>query len=186
MNTNKVIAILKELGFKPSIKRFEDRIIIQKAIYLLQLKGVKTECLYDLYVRGPYSPELTQKEYSEQHAFEHWETTDELSQKEKESIHELKEIFDLKASWLEVGATYAYFVERRKEDPIMALKSVKRLKPFFSETQVALGISKAKEFLFKLTASEQEEMKREFSNWESAPIESTENRGNEEGRSMAN
>ena len=49
----KVLACLKGLGMRsPSTDDFEDKLIIQKAVYLLDLKGIKTGFGFNLYVRG--------------------------------------------------------------------------------------------------------------------------------------
>ena len=72
-----------------------------------------------------------------------------FSAAEKETAGELGRIFGLKPVPLEVGATYGYYALRQNCDPLEALRQVKRLKPFYSEAQIALGISKAKEFLFQ-------------------------------------
>jgi len=56
----KVLAAFKILNFFPNIESFEDRIIIQKTIFLLQLKELDFGYTdYDLFLRGPYSPNLT-------------------------------------------------------------------------------------------------------------------------------
>ena len=169
-NVGKAIACLKALGdFKPSVGNFEDRLKIQKIIYLLELKGVKMDFNYSLYVRGPYSPDLTREIYVKREDFENLRSDTKLSQKEEAAVHELNDLFHLKSSLLEVAATYSYYVAAEKQDPITAYKSVKKLKPFFTEAQVAVGISKAKEFLFPPTEQQLKEMRKEMRLWESAP-----------------
>lgn len=171
-NTDKVIACLKALGsFKPSIGSFEDRLKIQKIVYLLELKGIKTGFAYKLYVRGPYSPGLTQEIYRRQADFERLHTGVALSQKDEKAVQELKELFGLKTSLLEVAATYAYYVAVEKQDSITALKSVKKLKPFFTEAQIAVGISNAKQYLFPPTEEQTKAMLKEHEAWERASLE---------------
>lgn len=173
-NVGKAIACLKALGFKPSVGDFEDRLKVQKVIYLLKLKGVDAGFKYNLYVRGPYSPDLTQEIYSNSAGFEGLHTGARLTQKEAEIVHELKERFEMKSSLLEVAATYGYYVAEEGLDPIAALKSVKRLKPFFSEAQIAVGISQAKEFLFRPPKEEEEAMRKEHAVWEKASLQDME------------
>lgn len=168
-NVGKIIACLKGLGFKPSIDSFEDRLKIQKIVYLLGLKGIKTGFSYRLYVRGPYSPDLTKEIYTKREDVEKLSTDVKLSQSEEETLVELNELFQMKPSLLEVAATYGYFVTAEKLDPISALKSVKKLKPFYSEAQIAVGISKAKEFLFPPTEKQLKELRNEMRLWESSP-----------------
>ncbi len=171
MGLNKVIACLKEIGFEPKIDNFEKRIIIQKLIYLLKLKGVETEYKYSLYVRGPYSTTLAHELYDNKKNVEKLETTTHLNSEEKEKIKEVKQIFDsLAVSLLEVAATYAYFAydAQPKLDPSAATKKVKEMKNFYTETQIAIGISKAKELLYNPTEKEIIEMKKEHELWQDA------------------
>ncbi len=184
MNTDKVIACLKAIGFAPDACDFQDRIRVQKMVYLLQLKGLETGFDYNLYVRGPYSPALTKELFERKDAFKRLNTGASLSVEEEEAVRELNALFELKPSLLEVAATYAFFAREKRLDPIAALTQVKKLKPFFSEAQTAVGISKAKEFLFKPTAAEREKIKRDFSGWESTPLE-TGSEKHEERRNMA-
>ena len=48
----KVIAFFKELGFEFDISRFDDRLIAQKLVCLLELKGIDLGYSCSLYVRG--------------------------------------------------------------------------------------------------------------------------------------
>src|SRR5438105_1432600 len=42
-----------------SVESFDDRLILQKAVYLLQAAGVHLGYRFRWYLRGPYSPEMT-------------------------------------------------------------------------------------------------------------------------------
>lgn len=46
------------------INTFEDRLILQKAVYLAQAAGVNLGYYYHWYLYGPYSPSLTRDEYT--------------------------------------------------------------------------------------------------------------------------
>lgn len=169
-DVGKAIACLKALGnFKPSVKSFEDRLRIQKIIYLLELKGVEMDFSFGLYVRGPYSPDLTTEIYEKRADFESLHSEVKLTPEEESAVRELNGLFGMKSSLLEVGATYSYFVTTGKQDPVSAFKMVKKLKPFYTEAQVAVGISKAKEFLFPPTEKQLEEMRKDARLWESTP-----------------
>jgi uncharacterized protein YwgA len=177
-NLNKVIACFKELRFKPNIEDFSHRIIIQKIVYLLQQKGIQLGFEdYCLNLRGPYSHMLTAEYYDKRKAVEKLETRVKLTRAEAESVRELGQLFETKPNILEIAATYAYFSFEKKENPIAALKELKKLKPFFSETQIAIGTSKAKEFLFKPSRRDLENLRKEVSAWESASINSIGNAG---------
>jgi uncharacterized protein YwgA len=170
----KVIAIFKELGFEFVISRFDDRLIAQKLVCLLELKGIDLGYSCSLYVRGPYSPELTQDLYAFTGDFENLKTGSRLTMEEKETAGELLRIFGLKPVPLEVGATYGYYALRQNSDPLEASLQVRRLKPFYSEAQIALGISKAKQFLYKPTPQDLEELKKETGIWQRASLKTLE------------
>jgi len=170
----KAIAFFKELGFEFDISRFDDRLIAQKLVCLLELKGIDLGYSCSLYVRGPYSPDLTQDLYAFTREFETMDTGSRLNMEEKETAGELGRIFGLKPVPLEVGATYGYYALRQNSDPLEASRQVKRLKPFYSEAQIALGISKAKEFLYKPTPNDLEDLKKETGIWQRASLKSLE------------
>jgi uncharacterized protein YwgA len=46
------------------INTFEDRLILQKAVYLAQAAGVNLGYYYHWYLYGPYSPSMTRDEYA--------------------------------------------------------------------------------------------------------------------------
>jgi len=54
---------LTELGVPPRIKTLNDRIRVQKAIYLAQAAGADLGYDYNWYLHGPYSPELANDYY---------------------------------------------------------------------------------------------------------------------------
>jgi len=170
----KVIAFFRELGFHPDITRFDDRLIAQKVVCLLELKGIDLEYPCGIYVRGPYSPELTRDLYEFSNEFRQGETGTQLDSQEKAAAHQLEHIFGLQPVLLEVGATYGHYTIKERYSPLEAQTRVKRLKPFYSETQVAVGISKAKEFLFEPTTRDLDELKKETSIWQRAALRSLE------------
>lgn len=170
----KVIAFYKELGFNPDIAQFDDRLIAQKLVCLLELRGIDLGYPCSLYVRGPYAPDLTKDLFAHTSEFENHETGTRLSAAEKEIAADLGRIFGLKPVPLEVGATYGFYTLRYGSTPLEAVRQVKELKPFYSEAQIALGISKAKEFLFRPTPKDLEELKRETGIWQRASLKSLE------------
>jgi len=56
---------MDELGVAPELAAFSDRLRFQKGIYLLQRLGLRTEFSYNWYLRGPYSPSLTEAAFEE-------------------------------------------------------------------------------------------------------------------------
>ncbi len=65
MNEDLIIlnSYLTELGVPPHIESLNDRIRVQKAIYLAQVAGADLGYDYNWYLRGPYSPELANDYY---------------------------------------------------------------------------------------------------------------------------
>ena len=56
--------VLDELGIPMSVDSFDDRLIIQKAIYLVQAGGASLGYDFRWYLRGPYSPSLSRDAFS--------------------------------------------------------------------------------------------------------------------------
>jgi hypothetical protein len=52
------LTALRRLGLGTNVDTFEQRLIIQKAVYLLQHFGLPVDWNYFWYIRGPYSTEL--------------------------------------------------------------------------------------------------------------------------------
>ena len=65
MNTRLIVLelVLRELGMEPVIDSLQDRIRLQKAIYLSQEAGVPLGYRFGWYVRGPYSKGLARDYY---------------------------------------------------------------------------------------------------------------------------
>jgi uncharacterized protein YwgA len=170
---DKAIACLKALDFKVDVDRFDDRLMVQKIVFLLQLKGIKTKYSFGMHVRGPYSPYLTDSLYEHKKEFEHLESKSRLSTVEKDDLDEFKAIFgdNLKPGILEVASSYAYYAYGNERlNPLAATRKVKEVKSFCTETQIALGISLAKQFLFRPTKENMKSMKEEFAMWQNASL----------------
>lgn len=50
--------VLQEARVPASVDEFDNRLVVQKAVYLLQQRGVELGYPYNWYVRGPYSSRL--------------------------------------------------------------------------------------------------------------------------------
>lgn len=145
-----VIACLNAVGVKPSVSNFQDRLVVQKVVYLLQKLGVNLDFNYGLYVHGPYSPALTRCLFDNKPALEAGRTKYELTPKEVDATNHLREI-GFTPALLEVMSTYLCLNTDLHEKEDDAIRRLKELKPFISEADVAVGISKAKQLTFKST-----------------------------------
>ncbi len=162
----KVKACLKALEYPSiSVANFEDKLVVQKIIYLLQLKGVRFGYRFSLYVRGPYSPDLTKDLYTNAKELARIDSKESLVKNDLTLIRNLPETINLTPSRLEVAATYAYFAFERNQDPATATASVRRMKGFYPESQIALGISGAKRWLYAPTESELREIASDAEPW---------------------
>ena len=166
----KVILCMKALGKTPKINNFQDRLVTQKFVCLLELMGFDLSYRFSLHVRGPYSPDLTTDLYANKNDFESQKTPGELSAREMTIITRIsEESDDLDPIQLEIMATYSYLSKKCKMDAKDALIELKRLKPFYSETKIVVGVSRAKG-LFPPSESEIRKMKSEFAELEGAAV----------------
>ena len=169
-DVEKIIACLKEIKFSPSVDDFQDRLRLQKINCLLNIGGISTGFGCNLYLRGPYSPALAHEFFEQKERFADPQTTMILDKKEKQFLSELKSIFDLNASYLEIGATYAYLSIKCGMPSTEAMISLKNMKSFFSDSQIAIGVSKSKELLSKPSRELIDSIKKESELWDTAAI----------------
>ncbi|RLG20354.1 hypothetical protein DRN67_00170 [Candidatus Micrarchaeota archaeon] len=168
----KVIAAFREMGLKPKLDNFDSRLVMQKAICLLEMMGVDFGYSFSLYVRGAYSPQLTEQLYDHQSELEALKASARLSKEELSKIAELKAVMtDASPAVFEIAATYAFLVNAYGMAPISAMRQVKEMKPFYSETDFALGFSKAKELISTVSSEELQKLKKEMEPWNRAADE---------------
>lgn len=98
-----------------SKENFDDRLICQKKIYLLQQLDVDLGYSYNWYIHGPYSPALTSYIYSNIEALSNYDFSNyKLSQKVLDGIEKVNSINNEKpdelnsASWYELLASLEY------------------------------------------------------------------------------
>ena len=152
--------------------QFEHRLIAQKLIYLLKLKGVEFVYPFRLYVRGPYSPPLAREYYQHADEFSRYETESMLSPTEADAVAELTGLFDKSPSLLEIGATYGYLAYEMHQPPEQAYRAVRRMKSFYSNEQIVKGVNRAKQYLFVPTDEEKAALDAELQEWQRAGIRS--------------
>jgi len=169
---SKVIACFREAGFRMDKDRFEHRLVAQKLVYLLKLKGVAFGYPFHLYVRGPYSPLLAREYYQHADEFSRCETASTLSPAETDSVAELTSLFDKSPSLLEIGATYGYLAYEIHHSPQQAYRTVRRMKSFYSNEQIVKGVNRTKQYLFVPVNKEKAALEAELEEWQRAGIRS--------------
>jgi len=143
------------LPFK--INSFEDRLIMQKAVYLAQSAGVNLGYYYHWYLYGPYSPSLTRDEYTIATDIsvgldesEGWKLDNASSQR----LEEIRSIFtepkrDKLARKLELLASVHFLIERKqvsKIDTSRITTTLKRFNKDFSEEEVQKALGELKTY----------------------------------------
>jgi uncharacterized protein YwgA len=140
------------LGLEFKINSFQDRLIMQKAIYLAQAAGVNLGYYYHWYLYGPYSPSLTRDEYAiamdisaDMDESKGWKL-DDISLKRLKRIRDIlaEPQRDKLAEKLELLASVHFLVDRKqvsKVDTSQITATLKRFNKNFSEEDVkeALG-----------------------------------------------
>jgi len=122
--------------FKFKVNIFNNRLKLQKYVFLARKYGFNLGYSYNLYIHGPYSPQLADDYYAlEESAIE----------PEKITMEEgfIKLIRKKSEWWLELASTVVMVSERYRDmrDEMM-VKLVRNSKPFASEGEVEEVISK--------------------------------------------
>lgn len=168
----KVIACLKALKIEPKLDSFESKLIVQKTVYLLDAMGLKTGYGFNFYIRGTYSPELTEEMYQNKQQIENLANAESLTEKELELVNEFREeMGKLDPNVLEVAAAYAYFVKECGLSAHEATIKTKEAKPYFSEMKFVQGINRAKALIFKPSAEDLKKLREITSPWDAASDE---------------
>jgi len=169
-NLDKVIASLRFLELRPDIRTYRWRFLVQKTTHLAQTLGLQTNYPFTIYVAGPYSPLLARDYYAQPDKVNALQTEYELTRRDAVILEKIRACCDLyqDMSLMECASTVVYLMNENpdiRDGDIIA--RIKHLKPYLGDSTCVIGISKAKELLFKseyLT----EELKKEIDMWEKA------------------
>ena len=115
------LVTLRELGLKAEIRTFEQRLIVQKSVYLVQAAGLDLGYFYHWYLRGPYSPDLSRDLFPAADEVEGGERSWErcsLDAPSQRRLADLKPLFTARdgmsaAGWLELLASVHFLVVRQ-------------------------------------------------------------------------
>lgn len=143
MSTRKeaLALVIKELEFTSQqiIDEFKTRFRIQKCIFLLQeWKNYNWRYSFNLYISGPYSPDLTEDFYDVSNNMEIYNDSDgELKDDFKSDLNEIKSLIS-DDDKLEAIATLLYIERRFWGDPSNKEEDTKRrfksTKPFIPDS----------------------------------------------------
>ena len=134
---------------------FEDRLILQKAVYLAQEAGVKLGYFYNWYLRGPYSPAVAEDAFSVNVAVAGENDESEAYELADEQLRNLAKIRNLVlvkeetrlklARRLELLASVHFLIDRKQVSGRDVVPIVERLEKFgkdFNETDVRDALRK--------------------------------------------
>ncbi|MEN6609700.1 MAG: transcriptional regulator [Methanoregulaceae archaeon] len=164
-NPGKMVAVFRALGFRPDIARHEDLLVAQSLVLLLHFKGIHLGYQFAVTIRGPFSPDLTDHLGTFLDETRYGMEDIQLTPCEKEITRDINRIFGRNPVYLDVGATYAFYEHGQGYDFFEADSWVKLWKPQYSTAQIAVGISKAKEFLFEPGRKDRDELEKETGIW---------------------
>jgi len=149
---------IDSLGLKFQIDDFRDRLILQKAVYLVQAAGVHLGYYYQWYLHGPYSPSLTRDAYPMSAELASGMDESQGWKLGEHSRKRLKQIQNLvvgegpqedRARWLELLASVHFLIDRGQVPGIDAKKiceTLGRFKKTFKEAEVQAAIADLKEY----------------------------------------
>ncbi|MFO0938340.1 MAG: hypothetical protein U0798_17680 [Gemmataceae bacterium] len=114
-------------GVPLSVASFDERLILQKAVYLIQSAGIRLGYRFRWYIRGPYSPEMTADAFAiinggegtkeELKAWKLDETSEAIGRKLKPLLLRVSETTDAKARRFELLASTLFLFNTKQADP---------------------------------------------------------------------
>ena len=144
---HKIFALFREIEDKDvDMELFGDRINLQKLTYILKDAGLSFDYHFNWYVRGPYSPSLSDDAFKI-HRGNEWRDI-EFSPEEKEIINTIKESFseDVRNSdKLELYASILFIKNSQRillSETDVICDKIKSLKPWFTKEEVKIAIEK--------------------------------------------
>ncbi len=170
IDLDKLIACLRFLGLRPSMYVYRWRFLTQKIAFLAKALGMNIGYDFTIYVSGPYSRELNCEYYPDEvkTKMNALQTDYALTPSDVSVLARIRDCRGLleNQSLMEAASTAVYLVKQNPkitEDNLFL--SLKLLKPHIGDSDRVVGITKAKELLFKPEYMT-EEIKREMDEWD--------------------
>lgn len=169
-NLDKVIACLKYLRLTPNTYYYTWRFLIQKIAFLAKALGMEISYHFTIYVAGPYSRELNLEYFPDETKtkINNLQTDYVLQESDIAILEKIKNCCNLQGeqNLLEATSTIVYLMKQKpniSDDELFI--QMKWLKPHIRDTERIIGITKAKELLFK-DEYMTKEIKREIDEWD--------------------
>ena len=142
---------------------FDERLISQKKVFLLQEFGINLGYSYNWYIRGPYSPDLISYIYNKLDILSNYDFSDySLSEKAREQVEKVNKLADdcpktlSQASWYELLASLLYIAKKWKSEDLTSI--LIKQKPQYTEEECRAAITALK-YYHELTNRGQEPYK---------------------------
>lgn len=130
--------VLNEIDVDFKIDGVDDRLVLQKALYLVQ-KDLNLGYSYGWYLKGPYSPGLTRDYYELAAIPDREDDLGTLKQNVREVLANTKGLIQAKpdnvslANWLELLASLHYLRVRSRLDTNSTREKIAETKPHLNE-----------------------------------------------------
>jgi len=117
-----LVLVMRALDVPLRVDQFDDRLVVQKAVYLAQARGVDLGYFFRWHLRGPYCRALTSDAYTISLENEDEAVRWVLNEESKTALRELRDLLpsaeDLpRARWLELLASIHYLVRQDLVSP---------------------------------------------------------------------
>lgn len=140
-----------------SLETLNDRILLQKKVYLAQDIGLPLGYGYSWYIHGPYSTDLTAVAYQiipegdtaiENHSLKEPYASIISKVNSLESVINEKNLKISVVQWYELIASIAYWYKRGHDNESKIVDIIRATKPQFTEEQIKAGYSTYVDFRF--------------------------------------
>jgi hypothetical protein len=162
----KVMACFDQVGLKFDLTEFDSRLMAQKVVFLAQELGVNLGYPdYRFHLRGTYSKSLSSDLYAAT-ATGQAKHRVPLTVADQERLRTLRDSIEIKPNQLEVAAAYRFLTAKQHLASDQAVVELKRTKPFISERDVAIGISRCKRLFPEITDADIDSLRDEMRPWD--------------------
>lgn len=155
MTTKKeILEIIEQLGTTASLATFEERLRLQKLVYLSEVFGINLGFPFNWHIRGPYSPELSKVMFEKVRG----ERRQAIDKSDEEKIRALRNFLgsDIESSdKLELIGSLHFLLDLARKDkksPEVAIDLLCKAKPQFSKHEAVAYYKKIKSHIPSLAA----------------------------------
>jgi uncharacterized protein YwgA len=134
----RLVRVMKFFGKEIDMRSYDDRLILQKLVYILQCKGVAFDYFFGWYIRGPYSSALAADGYFIGEK-KHKELG--ISPKEESVVKRTKELLGCSitdSKKMEIIASLLFLKQKNMSlDDSGVIMALKDLKPWLTVEEIA-------------------------------------------------